>query len=194
MLLELLCASLLAMRICMEMVHEFSYTIKMRNSCVVHEFSYTIKMRNSCVNLQMYIIERNRTQFYQKKIQKAFALISKREIAINVGIRQTKICFCCNLTKLTTKAGKSKTCITGEMSPRNSRAEHRKKQTSARYWRGENLPIEPGVMNLHDRFYMALFAFFTKSECSASFLNQANHETEVRTITRHYCIIYEFKQ
>ena len=34
MLLELLCTSLLAMRICMEMVHEFSYTIKMRNSCV----------------------------------------------------------------------------------------------------------------------------------------------------------------
>ena len=34
MLLELLCASLLAMRICMEMVHEFSNTMKMRNSCV----------------------------------------------------------------------------------------------------------------------------------------------------------------
>ena len=49
-------------------------------------------------------------------------------------------------------------------------------------------------MNLHDRFHMAFFACFTKTECSASFLNQANHETEVRTITRHYCIIYEFKQ
>jgi hypothetical protein len=44
-------------------------------------------------------------------------------------------------------------------------------------------------MNLHGRSYIAFCTYFTKTECSTSFLNQANNETEVRTITRH-CIEY----
>ena len=37
------------------------------------------------------------TVCYQYKIQKAFSLINKWDIAIDVGICKTKVCFCYNL-------------------------------------------------------------------------------------------------
>ena len=39
------------------------------------------------------------TVCYQYKIQKAFSLINKWDIAIDVGICKTKVCFCYNLMK-----------------------------------------------------------------------------------------------
>ena len=56
--------------------------------------------------------------------------------------------------------------------------------------REDNLPIEQGVMNSHDRFYTAFVASFTKAEHTTSFFDQSVQKqlrwTEI--ITRHQIV------